>query len=277
MGKKKISPVADPVGDWVNQVIANGGPAPSANTQAALQTFYNSLVSAGIDGKMIAVNCVVPDSLIAACTPLIHVFGKTLWTNINFVVGDLTVNGLKGNAVVNKYMKTGVIPSQCFASTSDGGGSVIVVTNTNDTGDQWQMGAVVGAAQTFNLYLQDDIGGFQSYNTTTGFISVDFAQGGPGIKGFISGSRTDSTHEFLYQAGDGFPFSQVAGPGGAPGASLPTVETYVWGTNANGFPSQYANERISFVAIHKGLTQTETEALFNAAYAMRATLGGGAP
>lgn len=272
---QKKSPSVDPANDWAARVVTNGGSAPAASTVSALRTFYNALVTAGIDGKMIAVNCVVPDSLIAACTPLICKFGNTLWTPINFVAGDLTVSGLKGDNIIGRYMKTGVIPSQCFASTSDCGGSVIVVTNTDDAGDQWQMGAVIGAAQTYNLYLQDDIGGFQSYNTTTGFIFVDFAQSGPGIKGFISGSRTDSTHEFLYQGGGGNAFSQVAGPGGAPGASLPTVETYVWATNANGFPGQYAKERIAFVAIHNGLTQAQTLSFFNAAYAMRQALGGG--
>src|SRR5579862_3996322 len=50
---------------WATRVVANGGAAPSAATEAALNTFVLGMDSTGLWAKMICVNCLVPDSLTA--------------------------------------------------------------------------------------------------------------------------------------------------------------------------------------------------------------------
>jgi hypothetical protein len=97
--------IIDPVvANWALRVSINGGASPSTNTQIALTTFMQSLYNNNIYSKMISVNCLVPDNLIAASTPLIFIAGNSLWTNHNFVSGDLTVNGLLGNGS-SKYFQ----------------------------------------------------------------------------------------------------------------------------------------------------------------------------
>ena len=90
-------PEIDVVASWAERVVINGGVKPLQSTIDTLYTFYNGLVSAGLADKMIAVNCFVPDNLIAAITPLIvhpEVGGFDPWTNVGFVAGDLSPAGL---------------------------------------------------------------------------------------------------------------------------------------------------------------------------------------
>src|SRR5258705_1931242 len=100
------------VTDWANRVVANGGSAPSAGTKTALSTFVAGCKADAIWAKIFALNCFVPDNLIACFTPLVVGSGSDPWINSGglFVNGDLSVNGLTGNAS-NNFLNTGILPS----------------------------------------------------------------------------------------------------------------------------------------------------------------------
>lgn len=106
--------------NWINRVYANGGTV-SATTASAVNTFCESIDSAGIRDRFYRLNlfCGASNaSLDAVRTPLYRgpslsgtQFGNTTDTNNLFVAGDYaetgTTGGLKGNAST-KYLDTGL-------------------------------------------------------------------------------------------------------------------------------------------------------------------------
>ena len=95
----EVSQIHPDVVNWVYRVQTAGGAQPSQKTVNVLNNFYETLISNNLSSSMKAVNCFVPDSLIAAKTPLIANYGSSSWNDISgtFVSGDLTISGLKGN------------------------------------------------------------------------------------------------------------------------------------------------------------------------------------
>src|ERR1035437_631247 len=266
------SPTIDPlVTSWTYRVVNNGGAAPSNNTNTALSIFMRSLYDTDIYKKMIVVNPLVPDSLIASLTPLILVNGNSLWTNNSFVSGDLTVNGLTGNGTT-KYLKTGILASNVYSSVNDNGLTVYVSSGSN--GNHYDVGTYQSNTQ-FNE-LRSDMGGstsYDCYNSSTGRLILTTPTT-LGI-GFYCSTRTNSTNEYIYVANSVFPFSQVAGPGGSSAGTLPTIEYYVFTLNNIGSPLYYSTKCLSFVAFHHGLSSSEAQSLYNAIQTLRTALGGG--
>lgn len=262
---------------WSNRVVTNGGSTPSSGTLLALSTFVHDLYNANIFDQMIAVNCIVPDSLAAALTPLISNYGysSSLWINVGFVSGDLTINGLLNDGT--KYLKTGLPPSSIYYSTNDGGMTIYVYSGSGAAG-QREIGS--SATQGNEIELLTNYGGsafFDCYNENAGGRIVTSSVV-PNGHGFTSANRTDSTHEYMYAANSTTSFYTMAGPGGAPGSSMPTGEMYVFGVNNNAggvLANEYSRKRISFAAAHHGLNATQAKAFFNAVQKMRQNLGGG--
>lgn len=266
--------------DWAARVVTNGGAAPSANTKAALTTFYQGLVSNGLASKMKALNCFVPDNLIACITPLYKSasIGNDPWTNGNFVDGDLTANGLAGNAS-NKYLDTGAVPTAsypngCWSTSSNGGLSLYVHTST--TSPSREIGSRDG--NNYEINLLTNYGGttyFDSY-TDNGTGRVSGTPIGGNGAGFTSGNRTAATSSYIYGANSiTSSILTIAGPSGLPAGLPPMQAIYVFAANFGGSPAAYSDKRISFVAIHDGLTLSESQTLFNLVQAMRQSLGGG--
>jgi hypothetical protein len=57
--------------------------------------------------------------------------------------------------------------------------------------------------------------------------------------------------------------------------SLPTCEIYVFALNVNNSPAGPSRNRLSFAAIHQGLSSSESLAFYNLIQALRTSLGGG--
>lgn len=135
-----ISPI---VVDWVNRIIKNGGTKPSQNTISSINHFYHNIASTTIFGKIQSLNCYVPDNLIAAITPLIKTYGNDPWLNNNsqFVIGDLTINGLIGNGGTQfnqstvKYLNTGVLGTNYSSDNTAGLTLYVYAAGLNTGGD----------------------------------------------------------------------------------------------------------------------------------------------
>jgi hypothetical protein len=70
--------------DWVTRVVANGGAMPSSTTINALQVFVAKLRSVGLWSKMLIINPLVSDNLIASITPLLKGNSSDPWANSGF-------------------------------------------------------------------------------------------------------------------------------------------------------------------------------------------------
>lgn len=261
------------VTDWANRVVINGGALPSVASQSALSVFCYALDSASIMSKMIALNCMAPDSLEAAITPLIVGPGLDPWTNHSFVAGDVNTDGLTSG--IARYLETGVIPNPDFPSDTDlgmtiysrqfGGNRCLAVMGTRgptiyqqtsfySTGDPVQLNAFGNYGQVaFNLNI---------YPVNTWY--------------WISMSRSAGPVNDLYVANSSIGFNLAATSAASFGTRAPTFGMYLNATNNGGVPADLnRTNTYSFVAIHSALNATETQALFNATQAMRVALTGG--
>lgn len=266
--------VSGTVTDWVRRVVVNGGATPSAATQAAMATLNSSLVSAGVASKMLSACVFVPDSLIAATTPLYKTLGNDPWTNNGpFVANDLTIGGLRGNGST-KYLDTGVVTDSL--TPSDFGFSLYCSESSLvAAAGACEMGMNTNSVAADNLYFQfDQTGGFfDSGNQTTNRLAGDNTM----FLGFLSGNRTGGTNATIYRANNVSGFSTLA-----------TSNTLSIGTQVSGqsilcfctknpgpTPAQFSGKRLSFASIHTSLNSTQAQALYNAVHACRVSLGGG--
>lgn len=253
---------------WAQRVVLNGGPMPSAPTISAINTFVASLNSAGVWSKMLHVNVVAPDSLIAAETPLL----KTIGTNDPYVVGagnpSISINGLRFNPVVGWFVP-GIIPSVDLPSDTDAGFSVY--TSNGIDVNRYECGTIM-------VVPQAGIGMRWSFlGHTTGFcwnIGAGITIAGAPINGFHSQSRLSSTNLRFYRASSTHPFAQDGQDLALETVSRPTIDFNFWGGNIDGVSSN-TSDTISFIALHHGLTAAETQSLYNAVQALRTSFGGG--
>jgi hypothetical protein len=112
-----ISPTTQ---NWLTRIAAAGGATPSAATIGVMNQMGNTLAAAGLASLMVYLVVYVPDNLIASITPYIKTAGNDSCVNHNFVTGDLTIDGLKGNGT-SKYLDSGCDPLTCFPSDASAG------------------------------------------------------------------------------------------------------------------------------------------------------------
>lgn len=268
-------PSTDPrVIDWVARVVANGGATPSINTQQALSIFSQSLTANNLSGQMFVVNCMVPDSLIAAQTPLIVRMGYDIWVNHSFVSGDLTINGLIGDGAT-KYMDTGILPSTMFPSDTSIGCSAY-----ESTVDGANSGANFGAAvasSTLDITFWSHFAGgtvlFDSWNNSTSRLSSSFS----GAAGFVTVNRIASNDVRAYFGNSSTSFGQIGSTSTGSGGTRTNVNVniFAYAMNNAGAPNFFNDRRVSFLAIHSGLSASDAGNLFTAVQAVRKALGGG--
>jgi len=260
--------------DWASRVVGNGGAAPSAGTKTALATFYNGLISNGLILKMRTVNCLVPDSLIAAITPLINM-ELDPWTNNGFVSGDLTANGLIGNAS-SKYLRMCNSVSSLFLGSTFG---ITLYVHTARTAGTYDAGytTYTGDKQLgMNISGSGGIAAIYGWETATGpsvYVPAPYT-----ASGYFSGNRTSTTDLRMFFANSTKPHAQI---GNTATGSMTQVKQaspmYLFTTyiidSAGTFG--HTNSRISFAALHDGLTASESAAFYNLIQTMRTSLGGG--
>lgn len=273
--------------DWVSRVIGAGGADPSSSTKDALSDFMNALDAASLTSRIIALNCFVPDSLIACCVPLIANAGLTVWTNNNFVSGDLSVNGLQGSInAPNKYLETGVTandwPIDPNFGIPDAGVSICHTSNYAGVADNCCWKFVDVTTIEWSLLLH----GVNAVKAILGdpVANIITSMAGSSNMFFGVNSFTDySIPALAFRCYSGMtpaghvlegeqlnvgipPFSGTA-PGGL---SLP-----LFITNNSGVYQNPSKVRLSFAAYHEGLPEADSAQLYAAVQAMRIALGGG--
>jgi hypothetical protein len=278
-----VSPV---VIDWIYRVQKNGGAKPGQNTISAVNHLYKNLATTTILGKIKSLNCYVPDNLIAAITPLINTYGKDPWLNNNnqFVIGDLTINGLKGNGSdqfspsLAKLLDTGVSGSN-YSNDNTAGITIYAYTTglsadagtyeagyTNDDGSD-------GASLSFHDN-NANIFRFWAFNLNNGGCLFNSTG-----SGYLSGNRISSTDMRMYFANTFNAHSQVAintglNTGTRAAHNIFVHAAYHW--NAGSLYEFGASpSRISFAAIHDGLTGGESSQFFSFIQSYRKQIGGG--
>jgi hypothetical protein len=215
---------------------------------------------------MKAVCLLTPGGLTEALTPLVKVLGNDPWTNVNFVAGDLTVNGLIGNGS-SKYLNTGVVPS--------------AIGGANPFGLSYYTHTDPGATGFDNGSTDNGTGGYGLVYTSYSGVGANmycWLAIGPVAQatwtGYASGNRVGSNGT-LFQANSGTAHFAKLGPV-APGGTAPSVQPiYVFCLNSTGAPVGYVAKRFSFVALHEGLNASESQSLYNAVQALRTALVGG--
>lgn len=269
-----IDPV---VMDWVNRVMAHGGATPSENTITAANTFYMAIKNGGLLPKVIALNMVVPDSLIACLTPLIVGPGFDPWINHFYTSAAVSVNGLTGIGG-GGFIETGLIPANIFSQTS-AGCTVYVSSAYNPAAPlSSELGAYnVGGNVVCELAVVDTANNLYwaswNFNGAQGAVIVPNAAA---VTGFISGNRTAANASTIYQANSSTPFGSI-GSVAAGGGTVATVnlQIYFMARNQSGVTIQASTKTVSFAAVHLGFTSSEAQLLFNAVQNLRVSLGGG--
>lgn len=281
-GVLSVTPSAphDPVVDnWSFRVQLNGGAVPSNSTLNALDTFVTTLKGAGVWTKIICCNIVAPDSLIAVITPF--VVGSPAndpWTNHNFVLADLSVNGLVGNGST-KWLDTGLI-GDTAGMTGPSSGLVVYVSADDATTQQAEIGvynaggtnAFTGIYTHYNAVL--NFGGM--FRTDVDGFVTWAVPGTPA--GFYSLQRTATTVCNIYFANSVTAHASLGATGvgtnvGAPPHNF-SIAAWAVGDGAGG-AQDFTKKRLSFLAVTNGLSAAEDLTLYNAVQAYRTTLGGG--
>lgn len=249
---------------WKALVITNGGATPTEATLNAMDTFV--LAVAGIKSQLIWVDLVVPDSLIAAETPLYATSGLTLSTG-NGWSGTLNTSGISAGSSI---MRTGIDPSTIF-STSDMGLSVYCGGSGNVLLD-WGGGNGGSCATLYGTsnpnYHIGSYGGWSMDFTTATINSGDFV--------YFSGNRTGTSSLTGYIANSNNSWAAHGTSSGGSG-SVPSGT----GDNALGWHSSgscagiSSTSIVSFMAVHHGLSSADAQTLYNAVQAFRTTIGGG--
>lgn len=260
--------------DWAAQVVASGGATPSDNTVSAIHVFLSALRSANIFSKMQMINVFAPDSVTAAMVPLIQngysgasYGGSVPWTRTGGA-DSLTVNGYSPSAA-GRLVTSTLVSTSIFNADNSAGASVIHADGATD-------GMYFGANNAFStcFFIQKSVGTLTyccwtlatpqafTYTHATGFYSFSRT-----TDGFVSGYSADSGTAFGQRVSTSIASGVRTGIGTAV-TVFDMAPNFSWNMGAN---------RLSFMAWHYGLTSSETEALFDAAYTMRNSFGGGAP
>ena len=199
-----------------------------------------------------------------------------MWTNVNFVGGDLSVSGLKGNGST-KYLVSNFYANPSMTSSQDGG---ITIYNTDAANSGAFDASCALSAGAFFLSAYISNGGnhyWDCYNQGTDRIGpaadaayagyISFNRGtdlGGGIKSAIYTAKSTRAHTVSLS-------SVVAASGTRPGVPC-GVFCHMNNVTQSGAISSH---RYSFVAFHHGLTITESAAFYPLVQALRTALGGG--
>jgi len=266
--------------NWSNNVRLNGGATVSSANVAivnncGLQFNTNGLLEASLGAypTIVSFNLYMPDNLIAATTPQIYWKGNQPWTSHNFVGGDLTVNGLKGDAS-SKYLETGVNPSTDLGINSSAL-AVYAYAVTAGSGSTFDLAAYAGAGP-YGTIVNSKRG---SSGNAQGQVQAIDAHGilvaSPGA-GYYCASRTSSSRADLYFANSGNAHASI-GNDTAAAASNPNTQigAFCLYTDFSG-PILFSDSRQSAAAIMAdGYSSANSAKLYAVLQSVRTQLGGG--
>lgn len=259
--------------DWAARVVANGGAIPSQNSIDAASAFVAALKTANIWTKILGLNMIAPDSLIAAITPLVKGTGNDPWTNNNFVAGDLSVNGLKGRKAAPTFLNTGLRPDNIGWPANSYTIAILVTQDASLGTNEFQ----IGASDTPYTHAFD-IGFLSGVQADLTFNPGGRFGGGTKTNAYFCVTRTNATTAVMYFARTGTAHGQVGG--GAAGTEVDSrafvpFPFYLGAVNVGNVTTTPSNNRWSLAVLATSFTAADSLALFNAAQALRNAFGGG--
>lgn len=259
--------------DWASRVIANGGSVPTAVSMNAMETLRTGIISAGLSNKIFDLCVFVPDSLIAATTPLFHALGSDPWTNTNFVSGDLNVNGLKGDGAT-KFLNTGIPIGVLTAAPRTNRGLTVLVSESenNQTGVDIGFESSAGVDPLL-LNVSSNSGKTEMYVSSisggTFATASDYRR-----SGVVSGNCVASVIT-IYGQSLLVPQQVIATLSQASISYSGTVRLFAFCYSLAGAPTSHSAKRISVISVHDGLTAAEASTFSTLLLACRTALGGG--
>lgn len=263
--------------DWLNRINMNGIPLPSEDTIRAVCDFCTALRVDGIMDKMLVVNPIIPDSFLAMRYPLIYQVGNgnSPFINFNFVAADLNNDGLQGRGgLPATSFDTGFIPSSHWLDTPSAGitayESEISITGFLDETDVGCYSLLPTQRDTFlRCYDNANSTDGEGWTLVTSLCTAVKAD----TPSLYSWNRTSDVLANLYMNNN--PVAIATNNFDQSLASVPDKSVYFMAFNDNGISNFSTGRRISFMAIHEGLTAAEVGFLYAAVYDLRAALGGG--
>lgn len=266
--------------DWEQRVIANGGAQPSLNTINAMETLRIGCIAAGLTNKIYSLCVFVPDSLIAATTPLFIHQGATLWTNFNFGATNITVNGLGGDGTT-KVLDTGIKAKDVVVpSAGDTIGLTVIVTESASN----HVGHAAGQQDADGnpaLMLLISAAGLTEYYPTAIVVAESISTNDWGRVGYVSGNRWiegGNTNIAMFVASPLESHKAIqskVGLGNAVGTTLTDDTISFFASKRDGTNQAISPLRMSLAMVHDGFTQTESSNFWVLARTCRETLGGG--
>lgn len=265
---------------WIARVIANGGAAVANLTVGATDYFVRTIKPTTIWAKFKTLTLVPPDSRIAVRTPLIVGGGNDPWTVVGTDVGSLTVNGYLARVAGNSNDYNIGLNASVLFGAGDGGITVYAATNPASThlNPDWiECGCYDGVNDYFMLVTNH-----QSTNKAEGYCNsaasnndICFMSAPPA--GYFSMNRTGLGGGLfnLYFANSTNPHAAQTASVNAHSQAQPNKTIYAFGCNENTVTNGASEKRISFLAVHSGLSAAESLALYTAIQAMRTIFGGG--
>jgi hypothetical protein len=280
-----LSVFADPVLNWSARVQTNGGAAPANSTITAMQTFYQSLITANLWSRIYHMNVIAPDNIIAMRTPLIVGIGFDPW--VRHTIGapgagadTLTNFGWQGYSDVNNgyVYDTGVKPSLVSAFTTGNAGMVVYSQNPNANGNMMagcytagtidpQYGIVPWQNGTNAAY-------YYSY-TTARVINVGLGPSQAAHSGFWLGSLSSTTRADLYFANSITAWASIGNNTTTHTEAVPSDSTVSFGGSHQGATYNLLNSAASFLVICDGFSSADGQSLYNAVQALRVAFGSG--
>lgn len=260
------------VSSWLGQVETNGGTKNILSNHAAkiraLNDFCYNLRKYSFFSKIKVLNTFFPEcsaggnplNLVSLMTPLISLYGNNPWTNYNFVVGDASATGLKGNGI-SKYIQTAINPFTCFSGNSSAGitlyySECTAAASQTEVFASSSLSIKQGSANSlWDMYMPLSR---ITYSTT-------------GFTGYVSLNRTSLTQLDLYRASSSFSHAKV-GTSTSPTAGRPNSSLILY---ANSIPAEFSARTLSFFAVTDGLTITESADFYNLIQTLRMAYGGG--
>ena len=128
---------------------------------------------------------------------------------------------------------------------------------------------LTGSGHPVNKRYRD----WDCFNNTLGAGRIHVINPG-GFLGYYSGNRTAANATAIYLANSSTPHyvaASAATSGGSPGARVLTAFVL----NSSSGLAGYSRQRLSFIAAHSGLTESESAVFNGLIYKMRHDIGGG--
>jgi hypothetical protein len=263
------------VTSWLNTISLVGGSASNA-TIAALNTFCNSIDSAGLRNKFYRLNLFCGNNLNSCLVPLYvntqwnsPVLGFSIDTNNNFVSGDYNETGVNGGLIgngTNKFLLTGLIGT----TLSAGNRHLSAYERTSATTDYSpSLGTTDGNA------IQHAIGPwtastnyfYRTHNTIGGNANTTKSVG------FWLGSDSSSTASVLYRNGVSAASTSSQSAGGSP-----SIQYAIFGTVTSSNAISEASEvRLGAYSIGLSLNSSEVSSFHTIMQIFQAALGRAIP